>query len=257
MAGSFGHSDIDDYAAFLKLYSRVEETGSANRVDDVDAHDLVPANSPGTRAGISNLACDFVRGSSQKLSAPHHTDLSPTTGWAASLWAWLDDTGQYSMLLSKGDSGFYLFRRNDNTLQISCEQSDTTVREYTISETLQGAWHHLVGMATGGFLRLFIDGTQQGTPVSYDNTVKLYTTDFHLGRYGGGTPFFVDGALDEIAFWKDIVFPGTTEREAFVTALYNGGSGRFFSLPGSSHLTRDVAGVLDRTASAVLVRVLE
>jgi len=35
--------------------------------------------------------------------------------------------------------------------------------------------------------------------------------------------------MDEIALWKGISFSNDTEREAFVSALYNGGTGAFYT----------------------------
>ncbi len=239
MAFGFGLAAIDNYSAFLKAYWRMEETGAANRIDDVGSNDAVPNNTPGTRAGISNLACDFISGSSQNLSAPHHADLTPTTGFAVSSWVYMDDTNQFRMIFSKGDSGFYLFRRNDNTLQISVEQTDTNVKQYTHADTLQGAWHHVVAIACDGFLRMFINGSQVGVPVAYDDTVKVYATAFQIGRYGGGTPFYMDGGIDEMAFWNDITFGGVqVDRENFVTGLWNGGTGRFYHELGAAFVPR-------------------
>jgi len=233
-AFSFGSVDIDDYVAFLTAYWKMEATGANNRLDSVGSNDAVPSATPGTRAGINNNACDFVPGSSQYLTVPDSADIKPTTGMAVSLWVYMDDTGTDRGIFYKEEEtawgGCYrLVRQSGGSTEWMVRQSDNTNKTVLVADTLDGAWHHVVVMACDGFLRFYIDNVEVGTPTAYDDTVDQDTTVLDIGRHSGAG-YYMDGGIDEMAFWKNITFAGGTEtadREAFVAALYNSGVGRF------------------------------
>lgn len=229
----FGLAAIDDHSDHLVAYWHMEETGVANRVDEIGTNDLVPANAPGTRAGILNLACDFIPGSAQALSVAHNADLSPTTGFAVSVWAYLDDMNTFRMLLAKGVAGYYLFRRNANDVELFITQTnDATPNTNTGPESLMGDYHNVVAMACDGFLRIFVNGVESAPAVAYDNTFKVIDAPFYVGRFGSGaTPHYYDGGEDEMAFWRNISFADAAARNAFVAGLWNGGAGRFWAPP--------------------------
>ncbi|MEI6142279.1 MAG: FG-GAP-like repeat-containing protein, partial [Mariniphaga sp.] len=64
-----------------------------------------------------------------------------------------------------------------------------------------GKWYHVAITATnGGYAHLFVNGVEEGTPIS---VVSLETsgTQFYIGKSGFGTAYF-NGAVDEVRIWN-------------------------------------------------------
>lgn len=215
---------IDDYSAFLKAYWRMEETGAANRVDDVGSNDLVPTNDPGTRVGINNNACDLT-GVTQFLSIADNPDLSPTTSMVVSLWVYADIL-QRSGLFEK-DSSYRFDTENLGQARWRIWQSDSAEKKLEIAGAYATvAWHHFVCIAESGHVRLYIDDDEKGTSVVYDNTIKDTASPFYIANLSNWK--YWDGSIDEVGFWKNITFANQAARDAFVAGLYNSGNGRFY-----------------------------
>ena len=255
MAFGFGNPTLDQYSAFWKAYWRMEATGASNRLDIVGTNHLVPSNSPGTRTGKNNNACDFASGSSQKLSVAHNTDLSPDTGIVVAGWTEMDDTGQNRTVFGKGVAGagdrYYLYRDSGGTLHWGVSQSDSSEKTVNTSEQLTGSLHCFVAVASIGFVRLFINNVSVGTPIAYDNTMSVDAQPFLVGEAPWGA-YWMDGGSDEMSFWRNIVFADLPAIVAFASAYWNGGAGIFPS--SQSVLERTSAGLLLRTAGGVLER---
>ena len=79
-----------------------------------------------------------------------------------------------------------------------------------------GAWHHVAGTFDGQALRLYVDGTEIGTPVSRSAPIT-YTmqnpVDMLLGDYGGCGGKAFDGGLDEAKIWNRALSPAEVEAD--------------------------------------------
>ena len=89
-------------------------------------------------------------------------------------------------------------------------------------------WIHYTFIAdsTAGNIYSYKNGTEFGTPVSYNGTIKDNANTLYIGQNSIGGDYFA-GGIDEVEFWKNPTFANDTAREAFVTALYNSGTGKF------------------------------
>lgn len=229
MALGFGDPAIDDLSASLKAYWALEETGSANRIDQIGSNDLVPTNTPGTRSGKLNNACDFIPGSNQFLSIGDNADLSPVTDVAFVPWVWFDDVSDHRSVFNKRDSYGLSYFNNVDRLTFFVEQSDSSVIELKTGVTPStGSWLQIICIAdsTAGLLYLYLDGVSQGTPIAYDGTIKDDTDTVYMSSWLGASQFH-DGGVDELPFYKDPTFADAAARNAFVAAYWNGGAGRF------------------------------
>ncbi len=254
MAFGFGDDAIDDHSDHLVAYWRLEETGAATRVDDVGSNDFTPNNAPPTRAGKNNLACDFDVASQYHLTRADTADVSPTTGMALSFWAYSDASGFEARLFEK--QGSYIFWRTgaSNTYLVYVYQSNDTAKIISGLSLANAGWRHVVIIAANAFVRCYINNVEQQAAVAFDDTIKDNTNPLYMGVQQGNNKWW-DGGCDEVAFWKNISFADQAERDAFVSALYNSGSGRFYGLlPVGSVLERTAAGLLLRTAGGVLER---
>ncbi|MCK4401314.1 laminin G domain-containing protein, partial [bacterium] len=62
-------------------------------------------------------------------------------------------------------------------------------------------WHHLAGTYDGSWMRLYVDGVEEGTPVNQVFTIPTTATDLTIGSWSPGShPFH--GAIDEVRIYK-------------------------------------------------------
>ncbi len=228
MPKAFYDSVLDQYANFLVAYYPMEQTGAAVREDEVGSNDLAPTNTPATRAGKHNNACDFIPGSLQYLSIADTADLSFTTGFAISVWAYSDDAATRMIVgkIMNGAASWYLLP-DAGTLNFVMTQGNSVQKAINSVTWGTGAWKHFLAMATGSVQRIFIDGAEWGTTNAYDDTILAEAYPFFVGRDPWGNSYF-DGGIDELAIWKDIVFANAAARNAFAVAAYNSAAGKFF-----------------------------
>ncbi len=256
MAYGFGDNAIDDHLDHLTAYWAMEETGANNRIDAVGSNDAVPTGNPGTRIGIKNNACDFD-GTNHYLTVPDHADVSPVTGLALPMWLYRDSTVNQQAPTNKSTSWYAYCQAGQQNLFFIVYESDGTGRAVGPVTLTIGVLHSVILMACDGFVRIYIDGSEVGTPVAYNNTIQDNANVFRIGSHGGGGAIYRwNGGIDEVPFFKDISFADQSERDDFGSAFWNGGIGRFYHLlPSESVLERTASGLLLRTASGVLERV--
>lgn len=127
--------------------------------------------------------------------------------------------GQSSALGTTSTISFLLEFRTTNTVRaiVAYNTSTTSLPESsgTITDT---AWHHIVLVRDGSTMRLYIDGSADGT-AAISGTVNDATNNFGLGRGGDINQNFFPGSIDEVGVWKRKLTP------AEVGQLYNSGNG--------------------------------
>lgn len=227
---SFNNSTLDSYNGALASYWKLNET-SGSRYDSVGSNHLSDGNSVSYATGISSLGADFEKSSSQYLSASAGHSVTPTTSFAFSLWIKPESTpsAQATLLrtlyssntavliaLSSG-TGITASIRQSNSVTVSAAHASTA---FTVD-----SWHHIAFIGNGSTMKLYVNGTTLDTvtytDVSASNDLLL------IGAATTSTLFF-DGIIDEVGYWNSyLVFESTTAMDAFATALYNSGSGRF------------------------------
>jgi hypothetical protein len=161
---------------------------------------------------------------------------NPANGVILSVWVYVVDSGSAAnvLYLCKVASTVYYFRLanaaggDDGNFYVKAEitQSNSTIKSITSGEVYsESTWYHLMLVAAdvaGTYaLRLYVNGGQVGADVPYDGTL------FDSAAIGGVTWTNASVVIDEVALWTDLSFATAEEREAFVSALYNAGSGYF------------------------------
>lgn len=217
----FDDSRVDNFLTELTAYWPMEATGANDRLDMVGDNDLTPTNAPGTRAGVKANACDFVPASSQYLSIADNADISPSSSFAISVWGKFDSLASNQTILAKQDSFFLSYVLGGaEKLQVGIKQSDTTLKELkTQVDPSTTGFQHIVAMADGSNLRFYLNSTEIGTAVPYDGTILDNGNTLYCGAWTGSAQF-LDGAIDEVAFFKDFSFASAQERQDFVGGLY-------------------------------------
>ncbi len=154
-------------------------------------------------AAISGQSLDF-NGSSQSVS---FADSFAATSYTISVWVKPDTIRAQSILLRTNTSGqasvyHHQLRMTANGRfeHYTNDGSARTVTSTTIA--VAGQWYHLAGVArTNGQLRLYVNGSEEGTPAAIGSLFSTGTRWLVGSNSGGGMTYF-DGRIDEVAVWQ-------------------------------------------------------
>ena len=228
-AGIWAH----DLLAKAINYWKMEETGTADRVDTSGSDDLTPNVSMGNIAGgKNNNACEFTSNATSLVS----------TSWRAVGWtgmtfsAWLKRTAiptGSAYLLSENTTSsiaFSLFvQATTGDLRGTWRAQDLSFGGFDTDldpETDQRWVHVAVSWNSGEFVEIYVDGVLRDTSAStLTGTLRDNDVGIVLGALSNGTAGY--GAtggpawMDEVAIWDfGIGLSGAGE-------MYNGGAGVF------------------------------
>ena len=95
--------------------------------------------------------------------------------------------------LSTGEARFVIFKSG-------------SVIEFVTGTTLvnDGNWHHVMGVNDGTDLKIYVDGTLEGTNIGGGGTIQNGTANFNIGRRQGNGTNELEflGNIDEVAVWN-------------------------------------------------------
>ena len=144
----------------------------------------------------------FFDGTGDYLSLPSHTDWTLGTGdWTVDFWYYQTDNGDRVIVgnSSTGSAAPTVWRaKSATTLKFGTSYND----RFTGSVTLgQSAWRHCAYTMASDVLRVFVDGTQDGSNVAradnFSDTRELWIGNAHDGSD-------LHGYLDEVRISKGI-----------------------------------------------------
>lgn len=214
----FGHPAIAAFDSFLSNAYHLEEDATADRVDAHGTNDMtVPNGSPQQIDGVNNNAAsvDYTDGLLQSAN----WGVTGNNAWSISLWIRPEATSERyflyydNLILAFG----FLDRDQKEILQYFL---GTWVTIHTVDYATE-AWMHLVLTCNGTTLKGYVDGVEC---VSNPETPAFSNSQLQLGFVGAppiAGPYF---DIDELSLWN-----GAAIDFDAVTALYNGGAGRFYS----------------------------
>ena len=156
----------------------------------------------------NTYSTNLVGSSSQAFSATDHADFKPTGNFTVGTWVKGTGNSQFLMqsmyfgaayggwyvqLKSTGAIQFFSGRNNGTTHAVNWDTADSTG---TVND---GNWHWVVCVWDGSYLRIYIDGTPDGS-TSWANAPGYNATNYvRIGcecDTGSNTAFFA-GNLDE------------------------------------------------------------
>jgi hypothetical protein len=150
------------------------------------------------------MARDF-NGSSDYITVTDAASLDSTSALTVSVWAWADTniggTGNREIVRKNGN---YILRQQyvvgPNTARLWFIWWDGTNLKYVEAATpTTGAWHHIVGIASGNDAsKIYIDGVDSaGASASLGAGSRVLTNNVILGSEVGGG--YWDGGIAEVA----------------------------------------------------------
>lgn len=184
--------------------------------------------------GLSGNCASFPTALDAYLTVPHHADIR-YNGNEFILSIWLKPTadslttGNHEIL---GMAGSHVMRQNsDGTVYAYFYDGSGNFKEVTSTTLLSStAWTHVIMCKIDGFVKLYINGVSEGTPVAITGAWAT-TSNMILGSYFATADY--QGLMDEIGIWNNTDITDT-DMTAMAAALYNSGTGRFFQPTNSS-----------------------
>lgn len=226
---------LSAYDGYLTGYWRLEEA-SGTRVDAIGSNDLdQQSNAPGNATGIRNNSLECSNSGNKYIySNSVSNNMSPWKSVAVSVW--VERTAETSAeeiifdIINAASQELISIDYLDtsDTLRCAIRQNDITLKQVTYSVTIPNAvWTHIALVADGSDVYLYYNGSLVTSGLAYDGTIEAATDKFIIG----GATWRADGAwngkIDEVAFWRNILFDSDADRNTFVSALYNSGLGAF------------------------------
>ncbi|MBW8040638.1 MAG: hypothetical protein FVQ85_11615 [Planctomycetes bacterium] len=68
-----------------------------------------------------------------------------------------------------------------------------------------GQWHHVAGTYDGSNVKIWVDGVEGTTPVSYTGSVNGSGGSFEIGRMGGWPAYCFSGTLDDVRVYNAVL----------------------------------------------------
>lgn len=199
-----GHPLADRLVAAWLFNDNPQALGSA--FDTIGGHHGDLVGDAQTIAGKFGAALDLDSGSDDYTNHPN-TEI----GWAVSkftvsAWVLLKSTAANSAICgyfpTAGDQAWFLrWRQSNTTFRFSVRAEGSGSDTSTFSSTFNTAdvWKHVVGVADGANLILYVDGVQSGTPTAFTGVTEDRSTTFRIGQ--AGTTSSNNNKIDNLMVW--------------------------------------------------------
>ncbi len=152
-------------------------------------------------------------GTSQYINAGNNASLYPSSKVTLSAWVYPFNSAQNAAIAGPWDSGaatdnaYLIYLGQDaasNKFGFYIEQSNGT-RVNVLPTTTFNAnrWYHVVGVADGSVLRMYINGVDTGATTPYNGTLNTTTTNFYIGKLNAsGGNYFFKGKIDDVRIYN-------------------------------------------------------
>ena len=233
---AFGQGATPNLRSGLFGYWKFEETSGTTIFDErSDSYDLTNTSAIVNQTGKVGLCYDFELSNSATAVSSYVAAKRPLYGeYSFSLWVKPESTGEDRTIIgSWEEDGFMCIMRMDFSewfsLLIQDDGSTTVGGTFTgLPSIATATWFHIVIVADGSFLRMYVDGSEATNSFSYDGTLNATVstdTKVRIGsRFSTGSGIYdeFDGLIDELKYFNR----GLKEIE--VKQDYNSGDGLLY-----------------------------
>jgi hypothetical protein len=187
------------------------QTGSSFSTD-------VPA--PITLPALTNTKSLTFDGSNDHVLIDTGLESSLTSG-AVSVSVWFDsnDYSSSNTLFSMGDGGnhhFYILpSQYGSTTYLSGNNGSNTY--ITFANPSTGSWHNIIFIMNGASSIAYLNGVPKVAGKLASSLSSTGVTNPTIGKNASGTPWYMDGEIDEVAIWNSAL------TGAQCKAIYNNG----------------------------------
>ncbi len=99
-----------------------------------------------------------------------------------------------------GGASFFVFYMGAGQLKASLSNSSADLSTPAVLEN--DTWHHVAMVRSGDVLTLYVDGVASANVSGMASRSLASASNVELGRQASGSPFYLNGALDELRFWN-------------------------------------------------------
>jgi hypothetical protein len=150
-------------------------------------------------------ASAFFDGTGDFVTTPDHADFALGAGdFTVDFWLRLNNTGDNRLICGQVDAtntitnrSIYFQRLAANRIRFGTATGSTANNVDSTTTLSDGVWYHVAGVRTGGTLKLFVDGVQEGGDVAISGAINNSTGAFSVGRLGDVDAQYFHGWIDE------------------------------------------------------------
>jgi hypothetical protein len=216
----FGTVSSSSLLTGLIAYWKLNET-SGNVASEVGTFPGTATGGTPTYDASGKLDRCLTFAGAEYMSMGTTSSLKPTSAFSVSAWFKTSGSG-YKCIVSNYvydvDVWGWGITTEATKIRAAIGNGTSSVVADGVTTVTGGAWFHAVITFDGSYLRLYINGTQDGSfpyavPIGY-----IAGSDFEVGgRDGGAAP--LTGSVDEVGYWNRALTTGE------ITSLYNSGTG--------------------------------
>ena len=241
---------IDD----VRIYNRALSAGEIKALYNVGAVKYAPPNNQGLvgywsfNEGTSTVALDYsgnknkgtlvngpawVNGKRGKAlnfdGVNDFVDANPSNGnnldisgpLTVTAWVKTNSLGTFQTIISKHTGGsnanYLIWIENQNRFQTYASPGGISTNVMGTTVAKKNTWYHVAELWDGAFLRLFVNGVQEGTPASGSGNVGVTIKDVAIGSESYGGSNFFNGLIDEVRVYNRALSADEIQK------LYNAG----------------------------------
>ncbi|MDC3326728.1 LamG domain-containing protein [Flavobacteriaceae bacterium] len=230
LAGSNNGDWVSDFSSTANkgTIGSLNRTGPSEdlfsgKIDQVTVFNYALSQDQVTQLGAEGYAFNF-NGSTQAIDcgAGSRFDIDQIT---ISGWVNLSNSITSTLVIAgirNTNNGFICYHLQNagatSKFRFVIVQEDGTYADAIANDIHQyNTWYHVVGVADGSNVKLYVNGVPQTDTGTYDGTIKSPTQNFNIGRQPSNPLYYWDGELSNISVFN------TGLQESDVQTLYNSG----------------------------------
>lgn len=224
--------------ASLEAYYRFE-SGAETTDSSTNSNTLTAINTPTYVGGKYGNGTHLIAASTQNFTIADTAALKPTAAFSVGGWIRTSTTADQMVFESyqqnTGVAGFQLTETSAGVISFNTGKNTGTglgsdyQRVLGTTDITDGAWHHIIGVWTGSYLKVYVDGVEDNTQVAWavapvyhaNNAIRIGVNEYVTG-------------VSKIGYWNgdldDIYFFSRTLTDAEILQLYKDGADKFFMM---------------------------
>ena len=115
---------------------------------------------------------------------------------------------------------YMLSQHNNSKFRFLVNQSSDSAYKiiYSNDDVVLNTWYHVMGVADGSSVKMYVNGDLQTDQTTYDGTITSPTQNFNIGRQPSQAIYYLDGQISNVAVFN------TGLSQSQVQTIYNNGT---------------------------------
>jgi hypothetical protein len=153
-------------------------------------------------AGVDGAALSFD-GEDDSVTVDNETNFDLTGSLTIAVWIKVATfSQQWQPIVTKGNSTWRLQRnRESGVIKFNCDGRGGQRGAVGRTQVADGAWHHIAATSDGTTLRLYVDGSEDGTARA-DAETKVNDHPVMIGAKAGSNDVHFHGVIDDVRIYR-------------------------------------------------------